>query len=269
MQATHIVAIRHGETAWNVDTRIQGPLDIPLNDTGLWQAEQLARALAGEPIAAIYTSDLQRAHATAQAVARTTRPPLTAPPPGAPRGTDPRPPPDRRPRAARAQLRPFPGPHLRADRSRATRRRAALAQARPALCARGRRVTADAARAHRTHHRHPGAAAPGRTNRAGGPRRRARRTLPPGHPPGHTSAPHLATVQRRHQPPAMDPRRPEPHHPAPPPPRAPRQDIQAPRTWQLSNAAINRLLWTPDGLNLIGWADTRHLDDAVRDETNA
>ena len=76
MHATRIVAIRHGETAWNVDTRIQGHLDIPLNDTGLWQAEQAAKALAGEPIAAIYTSDLQRAHATAQAVARTTGAPL-------------------------------------------------------------------------------------------------------------------------------------------------------------------------------------------------
>ena len=35
MQTTRIIAIRHGETAWNVDTRIQGHLDIPLNDTGL------------------------------------------------------------------------------------------------------------------------------------------------------------------------------------------------------------------------------------------
>src|SRR6218665_3211756 len=60
--------------------RIQGPLDIPLNGPGLGRAEQLARALAGEPIAAIYTSDLQRAHATAQAVARTTGAPLTAEP---------------------------------------------------------------------------------------------------------------------------------------------------------------------------------------------
>jgi phosphoglycerate mutase (EC 5.4.2.1) len=80
MNATRIIAIRHGETAWNVDTRIQGHLDIPLNDTGLWQARQLARALADEPVAAIYTSDLQRARATAQAVADTTGAPLTPEP---------------------------------------------------------------------------------------------------------------------------------------------------------------------------------------------
>ena len=43
------------------------------------------------------------------------------------------------------------------------------------------------------------------------------------------------------------------------------QDLQAPRTWQLGNASINRLLWTPDvthgGLSLVGWSDTFHLDD--------
>ena len=69
MQATRIIAVRHGETAWNVDTRIQGHLDIALNDTGHWQARQVARALANEPLAAVYTSDLQRAHATARIIA--------------------------------------------------------------------------------------------------------------------------------------------------------------------------------------------------------
>ena len=49
-QATRIIAIRHGETAWNVDTRIPGHLDIALNDTGHWQARQLGRALAQEPV---------------------------------------------------------------------------------------------------------------------------------------------------------------------------------------------------------------------------
>jgi len=46
-------------------------------------------------------------------------------------------------------------------------------------------------------------------------------------------------------------------------------DLQAPRTWALGNAAINRLLWTPDGLTLVGWADTSHLDDETMDETTA
>ena len=68
-QATRILAIRHGETAWNVDTRIQGQLDIPLNDVGRWQAHRLALAMAEEGIDAIYSSDLLRALETAQAVA--------------------------------------------------------------------------------------------------------------------------------------------------------------------------------------------------------
>ncbi len=69
MHATRLIAIRHGETAWNVDTRIQGHLDIPLNDVGRWQARRAAEALAGEPIASIYASDLSRAFETAGAVA--------------------------------------------------------------------------------------------------------------------------------------------------------------------------------------------------------
>jgi probable phosphoglycerate mutase len=47
------------------------------------------------------------------------------------------------------------------------------------------------------------------------------------------------------------------------------QEPQVPRSWNLSNAAINRLLWTPEGLTLVGWADTRHLEgEATRDETS-
>ena len=40
---------------------------------------------------------------------------------------------------------------------------------------------------------------------------------------------------------------------------ATRLELQAPRSWQLANCAINRLLWSPEGLNLIGWGDVRHL----------
>ena len=46
LNATRLVVVRHGETAWNVDTRIQGQLDIDLNDTGRRQARQVAGALA-------------------------------------------------------------------------------------------------------------------------------------------------------------------------------------------------------------------------------
>lgn len=64
--ATRVIALRHGETMWNVDTRIQGQTDIPLNPTGRWQAQRLAQALGEEGISAVYTSDLSRAHETAQ-----------------------------------------------------------------------------------------------------------------------------------------------------------------------------------------------------------
>jgi 2,3-bisphosphoglycerate-dependent phosphoglycerate mutase len=66
---TRIVAIRHGQTAWNVDARIQGQLDVGLNETGRWQAQRLAQALADERLDAVYSSDLGRAWQTAQALA--------------------------------------------------------------------------------------------------------------------------------------------------------------------------------------------------------
>ena len=69
MQVTRIIAVRHGETAWNRDTRIQGHTDIPLNARGQWQAQQLGLSLSEEAFAACYASDLSRASATAQAVA--------------------------------------------------------------------------------------------------------------------------------------------------------------------------------------------------------
>ena len=78
MQATRIIAVRHGETAWNVATRIQGQLDIGLNARGRWQAAQVAQALRGEPLQAAYASDLARAWDTAQAIAQASAVGLTA-----------------------------------------------------------------------------------------------------------------------------------------------------------------------------------------------
>ena len=67
-QATRVVLVRHGETDWNSQMRIQGHRDIPLNERGLWQAERVAQALESAELQAIYSSDLQRANATARAV---------------------------------------------------------------------------------------------------------------------------------------------------------------------------------------------------------
>jgi 2,3-bisphosphoglycerate-dependent phosphoglycerate mutase len=68
---TDILLIRHGETAWNAERRLQGHLDIPLNGEGERQAALLAAALAAESIDAVVSSDLARARQTAQAVADT------------------------------------------------------------------------------------------------------------------------------------------------------------------------------------------------------
>ncbi len=64
-----LLLIRHGETAWNRVRRMQGHIDIPLNDEGQRQARALGVALSVERPVAIYSSDLQRARATAQPVA--------------------------------------------------------------------------------------------------------------------------------------------------------------------------------------------------------
>jgi probable phosphoglycerate mutase len=68
MKNTTILLIRHGETAWNAMRRLQGHIDIPLNEEGLRQADALAQALANVPLTAVIASDLQRAMQTAQAV---------------------------------------------------------------------------------------------------------------------------------------------------------------------------------------------------------
>lgn len=212
MNATRIIAIRHGETAWNVDSRIQGHLDIPLNDRGLWQAQQLARALADEPVAAIYTSDLLRARATAQAVADATGAPLT------------------------------PERNLRERSFGALEGRtfAEIENELPELALRWRK-------------RDPHFAPEGgeslialRERIADTVHRLA--SLHTGEQMVLVAHGGVLDVLYR---------------------LATGQEIQAPRTWLLANAAINRLLWTPQGLSLVGWADTLHLDNAARDETTA
>ena len=217
MQATRIIAVRHGETAWNVDARIQGHLDVPLNGTGQWQARQLARALAHEPIAAIYASDLQRAHATAQAVADATGAPLVADP-------------ALRERSFGAlQGRTFA--QIEAEMpEQALRWRKRDPDFAPeggeSLTALRERI---AATTHRLAAQHMGGL-----------------VLLVAHGGVLDVLYRLATGQA----------------------------LQAPRTWLLTNAAINRLLWTPQGLSLVGWADTQHLEsdndsdgNASRDET--
>lgn len=68
--STHVILIRHGQTDWNVEPRFRGMADIPLNEAGVAQAEALARRLASEPIAAVYSSPLRRAIQTAEIIAR-------------------------------------------------------------------------------------------------------------------------------------------------------------------------------------------------------
>jgi broad specificity phosphatase PhoE len=64
-----VYLVRHGETDWNQDGRIQGQTDIPLNDRGRRQAEALAERLANVSLDLIYTSDLSRARETSTIIA--------------------------------------------------------------------------------------------------------------------------------------------------------------------------------------------------------
>ena len=212
-EPTRIIAIRHGETPWNVDGRIQGHLDIPLNGRGRWQAQQLAKALAGEPPAALYSSDLKRAMQTAGEIARHI---LVAPVP------EPR---LRERRFGRYEGRTFAEVEREAPEHAARWRRREPEYAPPdgeSLLAFQKRI------AEAVDHlaaRHPGQSM--------------------------VLVAHGGVMDVLYR-------------------LATRQHLQAARTWQLPNAAINRLLWNPDtGLTLIGWADTRHLEVPARDEPHA
>lgn len=69
---TRIVLVRHGQTGWNIGAggvRFRGRTDLALDETGLAQAQALAERLSDFPIAAIYSSPLQRAVQTAKPIA--------------------------------------------------------------------------------------------------------------------------------------------------------------------------------------------------------
>ena len=65
---TTLLLVRHGETDWNADGRLQGQTDRPLSEFGRSQARQLADELEDEELEAIYSSDLARARETAEIV---------------------------------------------------------------------------------------------------------------------------------------------------------------------------------------------------------
>jgi len=211
MISTRIIAIRHGETAWNASTRIQGHTDIPLNEHGQRQAQLLAQALAqADKIDTIYSSDLQRAFATAQAMALQTG----------------------------ASLVTHVGLRERAFGDFEGRSFAQIELELPAQ-----------AQLWRT--RAPDWTPPGGGESLSVMQQRVLATvnaLAQQHPGqqiavvAHGGV--LALLYRD----------------------ATQQSLQAPRSWVLGNAVINRLLWTPQGLTLVGWGDDAHLQGPVRDE---
>lgn len=68
MKHTWILLIRHGETDWNAQRRMQGQTELPLNETGLLQAEKIGSQLKKYPIDVLYSSPQVRAHETAKAI---------------------------------------------------------------------------------------------------------------------------------------------------------------------------------------------------------
>lgn len=214
MLLTRILAVRHGETAWNKDTRIQGHTDIGLNETGRWQASRLADALADESIAAFYASDLMRAYDTANAVAQRHGQQVSALPALRERCFG-----EFEGRTWDELREQFP------DASEAWRKRVpdfAPPGGESLLQVRDRVVSTlmDLAS------RHPGEQI--------------------------LVVVHGGVLDQFYR-------------------AATGLDLEAPRSWQMGNAAINRLLWSPDGLSLVGWADTQHLEtgDSPIDENTA
>jgi len=73
-----LIAVRHGETEWNLQGREMGQLDSPLTLVGVQQAHALAQRLAQVPFEALYTSDLGRARHTAEVIAKVCSKPVVA-----------------------------------------------------------------------------------------------------------------------------------------------------------------------------------------------
>lgn len=214
MEATRLIAVRHGETAWNADTRIQGHIDIPLNETGLWQAARAGEALADEAVGAIYASDLQRAWQTAQAIADAQPRPVQV---------------VEDPRLRERSFGSFEGRTFAAIEAETPEDARRWRQRDPHFAPAGgenlvdfrQRITAAAADLAA---RHPGELV--------------------------VLVAHGGVMDVLYR-------------------AATGQDIQAPRTWALGNAAINRLLWTPQGFSLVGWSDVGHLLPALLDDGSA
>jgi 2,3-bisphosphoglycerate-dependent phosphoglycerate mutase len=73
MKETTLIVVRHAETTWNREKRMQGTTDTELSDVGRAQARALARRLARATFSALYSSDLSRARDTAQVIAEHSR----------------------------------------------------------------------------------------------------------------------------------------------------------------------------------------------------
>lgn len=212
---TRISAVRHGETAWNAVMRLQGQLDIDLNDLGRWQAERVGAALADSALQVIYSSDLCRAHHTAQAIARHSG-------------------------VAPADIRVHQG-----LRERCFGRFEGLTYAQV-----GELHPEDALR---WKQRDPAWAPPGGESQTEVFARvqLALEAIAAQYPGEHIAiVTHGGVLDVFYR-------------------LATGQGISAARTWELGNCAINRLLWTPQALTLVGWADTAHLDQGPRDEFGA
>lgn len=209
---TRILAVRHGETAWNRDTRIQGHTDIDLNELGRWQAERLAQSLREEPIAAFYASDLSRARETALAVAR----------------------------LHGATVQTHAGLRERCFGQFEGHTWAELEAHHPAETVAWRQ-------------RVPGFAPPGGESLLQLQERVVATVseLAARHPGEQVlMVAHGGVLDILYR-------------------AATRLDLTAPRSWAMTNTAVNRLLWSPEGLSLVGWADTGHLQDGTLDEQTA